>query len=38
MRKHNLVPDEMFGHYWEITPDYLRSVGIRALLIDIDNT
>ncbi len=38
MRKNYLVPDEMFGHYWEITPDYLRSVGVRALLIDIDNT
>lgn len=38
MSKNYLVPDYMFGHYWEITPDFLRSIGIRALLIDIDNT
>ena len=33
-----LTPDYMFGHYWEITPEFLRSIGVRALLIDIDNT
>jgi len=38
MSKNYLVPDYMFGHYWEITPDFLRSIGVRALLIDIDNT
>ncbi len=33
-----LVPDRMFGHYYEITPDMVRSLGRRALLCDIDNT
>ncbi len=33
-----LTPDYMFGHYWEITPAFLESIGVRALLIDIDNT
>ena len=33
-----LTPDYMFGHYWEITPAFLQSIGVRALLIDIDNT
>lgn len=36
--KRNLIPDYMFGHYYEITPEFLESIGIRALLIDIDNT
>ena len=33
-----LVPDQMFDRYQEITPAYLTSLGIRALLVDIDNT
>ena len=33
-----LTPDYMFGHYYEITPTFLTSIGVRALLIDIDNT
>jgi HAD superfamily phosphatase (TIGR01668 family) len=33
-----LTPNYMFGHYWEITPAFLSSIGVRALLIDIDNT
>ena len=33
-----LTPTYMFGHYWEVTPAFLREHGIRALLIDIDNT
>jgi HAD superfamily phosphatase (TIGR01668 family) len=33
-----LTPDYMFGGYSEITPEFLRSIGVRALLIDIDNT
>ena len=33
-----LVPDRMFDTYREITPEFLRSQGISALLIDIDNT
>ncbi len=32
------TPDYMFGSYREITPAFLQSIGIRALLIDIDNT
>ena len=33
-----LTPDYMFGQYSEITPAFLSSIGVRALLIDIDNT
>ena len=36
--KDHLTPDYMFGHYYEITPAFLRSIGVHALLIDIDNT
>lgn len=34
----NLIPDYMFGHFYEITPAFLQSLGISALLCDIDNT
>lgn len=33
-----LVPDYMFDHYDDITPAFLASIGVKALLIDIDNT
>ena len=33
-----LTPTYMFGHYYEITPAFLASIGVHALLIDIDNT
>lgn len=33
-----LTPDYMFGTYDEVTIDFLKAHGIRALLIDIDNT
>ena len=33
-----LTPDAMFRAYDEITPAYLRSLGVRAVLADIDNT
>ncbi|MBQ7153414.1 MAG: YqeG family HAD IIIA-type phosphatase [Clostridia bacterium] len=33
-----LMPDYMFDHYYDITPAFLADAGIRALLIDIDNT
>lgn len=33
-----LTPDYMFNTFDEITPDFLHSIGIKALLIDIDNT
>ena len=36
--KDHLTPSYMFGHYYEITPAFLASIGVRALLIDIDNT
>ena len=36
--KDYLTPSYMFGHYYEITPQFLNSIGVRALLIDIDNT
>ena len=33
-----LIPDYMFARYDDITPAFLASIGVRALLIDIDNT
>ena len=33
-----LTPDYMFDSFSQVTPDFLLSLGIRALLIDIDNT
>ncbi len=33
-----LTPDYMFGSYREVSPAFLHSIGVRALLIDIDNT
>lgn len=33
-----LTPDYMFGTFEEVTPEFLASIGISALLIDIDNT
>lgn len=33
-----LVPDYMFDRYDDVTPAFLASIGVRALLIDIDNT
>ena len=38
MLKKYLVPDYMFDRYADVTPDFLCSIGVRALLIDIDNT
>ncbi len=32
------MPDYIFGKFDDITVDFLRSKGIKALLIDIDNT
>ncbi len=34
----NLLPDYMFAHFYDITPEFLHSIGVRALLCDIDNT
>lgn len=33
-----LVPDYMFDTFEAVTPEFLKSIGVRALLIDIDNT
>ena len=33
-----LVPDYIFDTFEDVTPEFLSSIGIRALLIDIDNT
>lgn len=33
-----LVPDYCFDKFDDVSPEFLRSIGIRALLIDIDNT
>ncbi len=32
------TPDYMFATYRDITPKFLSSIGIKAMLIDIDNT
>ena len=36
--KYLLTPDHMFARYSDISPEFLTELGIRALLIDIDNT
>lgn len=36
--KDYLTPDYMFENYRAVTPQFLKSIGICALLIDIDNT
>lgn len=33
-----LTPEFVFDTYRDVTPEFLRSLGIKALLIDIDNT
>jgi HAD superfamily phosphatase (TIGR01668 family) len=33
-----LTPDYMFDSFSDVTPEFLASIGIKALLIDIDNT
>ncbi len=33
-----LMPDRVFEHFYDIDPQYLLSLGIKALVIDIDNT
>lgn len=33
-----LLPDYIFPTYRDVTPDFLESIGVVALLIDIDNT
>ena len=36
--KYLLTPDYMFATYRDISPEFLAGIGVRALLIDIDNT
>lgn len=36
--KYTLVPDRHFSRYLDLTPSVLQEDGIRALLLDIDNT
>lgn len=36
--KNYLTPDYMFATFDAVTPAFLQSIGVRALLIDIDNT
>ena len=33
-----LIPDYILASYGEVTPEFLASLGVRGLLIDIDNT
>ncbi len=33
-----LTPDYIFNSFSDVTPEFLSAIGIRALLIDIDNT
>ncbi len=33
-----LTPDYVFPTYRDVSPEFLRSIGIEALVIDIDNT
>ena len=33
-----LTPDYLFERFDQVTPDFLLALGIRGLLIDIDNT
>ena len=32
------LPDAIFSSYQELTPAYLKAQGIRALIVDVDNT
>ncbi len=32
------VPDYIFARYSDVTPEFLKKIGVEALLIDIDNT
>lgn len=32
------LPDYMFDRFSDITPEFLQSIGVRTVLVDIDNT
>ena len=38
MKNHSFVPDIMFDSVFDITPEALMEKGIRAVVLDIDNT
>ena len=38
LMKNYFIPDYYFDTYKDVTPEFLTSVGIKFLLIDIDNT
>ncbi len=33
-----LIPDMMPGHFYDVTPEIVKSYGAKALICDIDNT
>ena len=37
-RRYTLVPDYMFEKFDDIGVDFLKNIGVRSLVIDIDNT
>ena len=34
----NLIPDEIFEHIQDVTPEWLFARGVRGLAVDLDNT
>ena len=34
----SLIPDYLFDHFYEASPEFLKSIGIKAIILDIDNT
>ena len=38
MRRSRFIPDYYFDTVYEITPDMLKELGIRGVILDIDNT
>lgn len=38
MQNKYLIPDVFFNDIYEITPEFLKSEGVKALVLDIDNT
>ena len=34
----NLIPDEIFEHIQDVTPEWLSAKGVRGLAVDLDNT
>lgn len=38
MQKKYLIPDVFYNDIYEVTPEFLTKAGVRALVLDIDNT